>query len=170
MKEWLPILFFSPVREQHQNPFVYERFFVLTFFFLLPTVFSRVLYACAYVCVCVCTCWCVQILMSWCVHVSFLLRQYMCVICFEWCQWWRHVTSSSLSVVVVVPLSLSSIHFTCIVLAFVVLSWRTNEWTNEWVSEWVSGIHWNEIALKYPHVFALKWPLFCSAFAFNHIH
>lgn len=27
VKEWLPILFFSPVREQHQNPFVYERFF-----------------------------------------------------------------------------------------------------------------------------------------------
>lgn len=80
MKEWLPILLFSPVREQHQNPFVYERFFVLTFFFLLPTQFSAVycmharMCACVYGHVDVCKFWCRDVCMF-----RFLLRQYMCV-------------------------------------------------------------------------------------------
>lgn len=146
MKEWLPILFFSPVREQHQNPFVYERFFVLTFFSFSQQ-FSAVYCMHARVCVCVRTCWCVQILMSWCVHVSFILRQYMC-------DMFQVVpVMAACNVVVAVGCcccsSLSHLFISHVYswLLLCCLDERMNVWTNEWVSEWVVYIemklHWN---------------------------
>lgn len=139
---------------------------ILSFFFRLSSIFSRVLYA--YVCLRVCVC---RLCMTWCVYVSLLLAVCVCLWYeVEWCQWWRHETS---------PSSLSSSSVAVVVLLTYIYSFHLCALASRSVDIWNCVEYVNRIALSHlkipTHGFAIRITIVCCCgfffnfVAFNHI-